>query len=394
LPLEIRDMAAALSDRLVAWRRRLHEHPELSGQEHQTAALIAEELRSLGLDPTPRVGGGCGVTAELRVDDRAPTIALRADMDALPVEEETGVEYASRNKGAMHACGHDAHVAMLLGAAALLSQQRERLRHNVRLIFQPHEELYPGGAPAMIEAGVLDGVNAIFGIHICSDLEVGRLGTRPGPFMAAMNTFHLTVIGRGGHAAMPDKAVDPVVAAANIVLALQTVVTRSVPIAEPAVVSVTQMTAGTAPNVIPQQVEMHGTMRTFNEAVRSRVATRIREIADSVARAHGAEVQVEIEPGYPVLVNHEAITRRALSVAYQIGFDDAHIDPLDPQGGGEDFAYYCQKVPGAFVFLGARNEGKDCVYPHHHPRFNIDEDALPAGAALHAAFALSDQPLE
>jgi len=390
----LREQAAALSERLVAWRRHLHRHPELSGCEEQTAAFVACELRALGLEPKERIGGTYGLTVDIPASGTGLTVALRADMDALPIQEQTQVEYASQNEGVMHACGHDAHTAMLLGAAALLVQNRDHLKRDIRLVFQPHEEQYPGGAPAMIRAGVLDDVRAIFGIHICTDLPVGRIGTRCGPFMAAMNTLHITVTGSGGHAAMPDRVVDPVVAAANIVLALQTIVSRSVPIAEPAVVSITQMQAGSAPNVIPERVEMHGTMRTFSEAVRRLVARRIRQICEQTTGAHGATAAVEIEPGYPVLINDERATHRALRIAQAIGFDDDHIDTLAPQGGGEDFAYYCEKVPGAFIFLGARNEAKACTYPHHHPRFNIDEDALPSGAALYAAFALSDEPLE
>ena len=379
--------ALQLAEEIRAWRRSLHAHPELSGQEEWTAHFIAERLREMGFAPTEGVGQTCGVTADLPVNDE-PFVALRADMDALPVAEETGVDYASTNPGVMHACGHDAHMAMLLGAARLLQQHKQRLKRSVRLIFQPREELYPGGAPAMIAGGVLAGVEAIFGIHVCTSLQLGQLGTRVGPFMAAVNPFKIVVRGRGGHAAMPDQCIDPVVAAAHIIVALQTVVSRSVAIAEPAVVSVTQLQAGTADNVIPNEVRLCGTIRAFDERVRTGVCERVRELAEGVARAHRAGAEVDICPGYPVQVNDKDTTERVLEAARTVGIEQDHLITLAPQGVGEDFAYYYQKIPGAFVFLGAANEPKGCAYPHHHPHFNIDEDVLPRGAALHAQFAL------
>ena len=380
--------ARRLAGEIRSWRRNLHAHPELSGQEEDTARFIAAELRKMGLSPVERVGGGYGLTADLRVDS-GPAVALRADFDALPIQEETGVEYASTVAGVMHACGHDAHVAMLLGAARLLLKHTDRLKRSVRLVFQPHEERIPGGAPAMIEGGAIDGVEAILGIHVCTNLQIGELGTRPGPFMAAVNPFKIVIRGKGGHAAMPDKCIDPVVVAAEVVLALQTVVSRSIPVGEPAVVSVTRLEAGTADNVIPGQATLVGTIRTFDEEIRRHVCERIRELAEGVAAAHRAEADVELTPGYPVLVNDEELTRRALEAAGGVGFEPARVLTLPPQGVGEDFAYYCQKVAGAFVFVGAANAAKGCTFPHHHPRFNIDEDVLPWGTALLAQFALA-----
>lgn len=381
------ELARAQSEQLTNWRRHLHAHPELSGQERETARYIAGELRKIGYEPRDGIGGH-GVVAELPRDGAA-WIALRADTDALPIVEDTGVAYASAQSGAMHACGHDAHAAMLLGAARLLYQQRAGLRRSVRLIFQPHEEKYPGGAPGMIAAGVLEGVEAIFGLHITSTLPTGELGTRAGPFMAAVNPVSARIIGKGGHAAMPDQTIDPVVIAAQAILALQTIVSRSVPITEPTVVSITQVRAGSADNVIPGEVSLCGTIRSFSEKVRNHACRRVREIIEGTARTFGGSSEVEILPGYPVLVNDGAIVERAVEAARQIGFAAPTIRTLPPIGGGEDFAYYCERTPGAFVFLGAANPAKNCVYPHHHPKFNIDEDALPAGAALLAEFALS-----
>ncbi len=374
-----------------SWRHTLHARPELSGQEENTARFIAAELRKMGFAPIERVGDTYGLLAEVRVND-GPVLALRADFDALPIQEETGVDYASTVPGVMHACGHDAHTAMLLGAAQLLRQHEGRLKRSVRLVFQPHEEQFPGGASAVIAGGALKGAEAIFGIHVCANLRSGEVGTRAGPFMAAVNPFEMVITGKGGHAAMPDQCADPVVAAAHVIVALQTIVSRSVPITEPVVVSVTQVQAGSADNIIPNEAKLAGTIRTFDERLRTQVCDRVREMALAVAKAHQATADVRISRGYPVLVNDTALVERAFAAARSLGIDEQRLLTLAPQGGGEDFAYYCQEVPGAFVFLGAANEAKGCVYPHHHPRFNIDEDILPWGAALHAQFALADRP--
>ncbi len=384
--------ARALDEQLIAWRRHLHAHPELSGQEQQTARYIAGELRAMGYEPLERANGSHGLMAELCVDTGAAFVVLRADIDALPIQEETGLPYASQNAGVMHACGHDAHAAMLLGAARLLRNRRHELKRNVRFIFQPHEELFPGGAPDMIAAGALQQADQIFGIHISSMLPSGQLGSRPGAFMAAVDTLRITVHGRGGHAAMPEQCADPIVAAASIITALQTIVSRNVTITEPAVVSVTQIHAGTADNVIPPAVELGGTIRTFSDAVRKLVARRVEELAAQIATAHQARADVAVHAGYPVLVNDAELTQRAFDAARRLGFGDGQLRTLPPIGGGEDFAYYCEKLPGNFVFLGAANESLHTTFPHHHPRFNVDEQALALGAAMHTQFALDATP--
>ncbi|MCC6360181.1 MAG: amidohydrolase [Phycisphaerales bacterium] len=381
--------AREIDENLRTWRRHLHAHPELSGCEEQTARYIAGALRAMGYEPQERINGTHGLMATLRVNDDAPVVALRADIDALPITEENTVEYASRNPGVMHACGHDAHAAMLLGAAKLLMAGKARLKRSVRLVFQPHEESFPGGAPDMIAGGALAGASSIFGIHISSMLPTGQVGTRVGPFMAAVNGLKIRIIGKGGHAAMPDLAIDPVVTAANVIVALQTIVSRTVTPSEPAVVTVTQIHAGTADNVIPNEVELGGTIRTFSSQVRTTVCRRVKEIAESVAAAHGAKAVVDTRDGYPVLVNDRQTTDAALAAARDIGFNDDRIVALAPIGGGEDFAYYAEKIPASFVFLGAASEARECVYPHHHPRFNVDEDALAHGAALYAQYAFN-----
>ncbi len=390
----IRAAAEALSDTLTAWRRHLHAHPELSGEEAETAAYISAELRRLGYEPREQIAGTHGLTADLlpSPSTAAPATALRADMDALPINEETGAPYASRRPGVMHACGHDAHMAMLLGAAALLARRRSELRAPVRLIFQPSEERSPGGAAPLVAAGVLDGVADVFGLHIWSEMPVGALGTRVGPFMSATNELRITISGRGGHAAMPQQCVDPIVVAAEVILALQTIVSRSIAMTDSAVVSITQVHGGTAGNVIPETVELRGTIRTLSESVRAIVCARVHELATGIARNYGAAAEVAIRDGYPTVVNDSNAVARALAAARAIGIAESEIVTMPPQGGGEDFAYYTQKVPGAFLFLGGRNEAKGCCYPHHHPMFDIDEAALPIGAALLAQVALDRQP--
>ncbi|MBK9127355.1 MAG: amidohydrolase [Phycisphaerales bacterium] len=380
--------ARALDATLLHWRRHLHAHPELSGHEANTATYVAAALREMGLEPRERVGGMYGLTVDLGPAG-GPCVALRADMDALPIQEQTGLPYASRTPGVMHACGHDAHTAMLLGAARLLSARRGELARPVRLIFQPAEEQPPGGAKPMIDAGVLDGVERVYGLHIWSEMPVGTLGTRAGVFMASTDELDIVIRGRGGHAAMPQQCVDPIVAASQVVVALQSITSRSIAMTDSAVVSITQFNGGTASNIIPEEVRLAGTVRTLSEATRAAVLRRLREIVEGVARAHGAEARVEVGAGYPALVNDAAAVESALRAARGLGIASESILQLAAQGGGEDFAYYARRVPSAFVFLGARNEAKGCVFAHHHPRFNIDEDALPLGAALLAALALS-----
>jgi amidohydrolase len=373
--------AKEIHDQLVAWRRHLHAHPERSTKEEQTAAFLAAELRKLGYEPEERVGGTFGLLADLRVNG-APAIGLRADMDALPVTEENEVDYASTRPGVMHACGHDAHMAMLLGAAKLLSDRRDQLQRSVRFVFQPSEELFPGGAAPMIEAGALHGVGCMFGLHVWAEMPIGTLGTRVGPFMSSVDDIHIVVRGQGGHAAMPQQCVDPIPIAAEVIQALQTIASRALSMTESAVVSITQLEAGTATNIIPETVRLRGTIRTLSEATRATTRRRVREVADGVARAHGANAEVELSPGYPALVNDESMVKRVLAAAGTLGFAPDQLLDLPPQGGGEDFAYFAQRLPAAFVFVGARNEEKGCCHPHHHPRFNVDEDALSVGAAL------------
>ena len=379
--------AKSIADRIIAWRRHLHANPELTNYEEETARFVAGELRELGYEPTEKVGGVHGVTARLEAGS-GQAVALRADIDALPITEQTGLEYASKVEGRMHACGHDCHTAMLLGAAVLLKKHAALLKQPVKLIFQPAEEDFPGGAAPMIAGGALDDVASIFGIHICSDLRAGAVGTRAGAFMSSVNRLRIRIGGRGGHAASPHQCIDPIVVAAHVITALQSVVSRSVGMTDSAVVSITQINAGTADNIIPEEVTMIGTIRTLDEGIRETVCAKVTQVAEMTAMAHGATAEVVAEAGYPVLMNDKNETQRALLAALHIGFDTENIEVLEPRGGAEDFAYYCEKIPGTFVYLGARNSDKGCDFPHHHPKFNIDEDVLHRGAALHAQFCL------
>jgi amidohydrolase len=381
------EAAAAIQPQLVEIRRHLHAHPELSGQEEQTAAFVAERLRKLGLEPQIQVGGTHGLYAD--IPGPQPYVGLRADMDALPITEENTVDYVSRNPGAMHACGHDVHTAMLLGAAELLHQRRDELNRGVRLIFQPHEELEPGGAKPMIEAGVLADVEQVYGLHIWSQLPAGKLSTHVGSFMASPAELRIRVTGMGGHAASPHECCDPVVVAAEIILALQSVVSRGIAPSAAAVVSITQLSAGTANNVIPPHVDLTGTIRTFDEQTRARVDARVVALAEGIAAAHGASAEVEIHHGYPPLINDADAVAHARQAALLAGFSEADLIDSELQAGGEDFAYFAQHVPAAFLFLGGGNSEMEATFPHHHPRFNIDESAMQRGSALLAAICLS-----
>jgi len=370
--------AADVATDLVRWRRHLHAHPELSYQEHETSRFVEETLRDLdGLEisrPT-----ATSVLARLRIGD-GPTLALRADMDALPVAEASGVDFASTRPGVMHACGHDAHTAVLLGVARTLAARRDELAGEVRFLFQHAEELPPGGARDLIAAGALEGVDAIVGAHVFSLVESGKVAVPVGPFMAAPDTFEIVVRGRGGHAAMVHTAVDPVVAAAQVVVNLQHIVSREVKAMLPAVVSVTRIAGGTANNVIPEQVVLGGTVRTFDRAVQEQIRAAVERIASGVAAAHRCTADLTYDEGYGATVNDAGV---AALVARNV--EPERLTELEPVMGGEDFSAYQQIVPGCFFIVGA---GGDGAAPHHHPRFAIDEAALPVAHDVFVRTAL------
>jgi amidohydrolase len=362
------DVTGVLPD-AVAWRRHLHQHPELSFHEHETAAFVRRTLASFeGLElETPTE---TSVVACLRGPQPGRTLALRADMDALPITEATGVEFASRRHGVMHACGHDGHTAMLLAAARLLAERREELAGEVRFIFQHAEELPPGGATELVAAGVLDGADAIIGAHLASTLEVGRVAVFPGCFTAAADTFAVTIQGRGGHAAFPHETIDPIVVAAQAISSLQHVVARNAPPLESVVVSVTRIAGGNADNVIPETVSFGGTVRTFSTELRERTRAAMARVLEGVSAAHGATCEFEYVTGYDPVVNDAELARLVADVS-----GDRRID-FQPVMAGEDFSAYLRSVPGCFFFVGAGGPG---AFPHHHPRFTIDERALSVG---------------
>ncbi len=385
----LREDAAGLEPQLVAWRREIHRHPELAFEEARTAAFVAGRLKKLGLEVHEGVAG-TGVVGVLRATIRSQrrAVLLRADMDALPIQEEPGREYGSEVPGKMHACGHDGHVAMLLGAATLLARRRAALTHDVVLCFQPAEE-GGGGAARMIEAGALRfaDVGEAFALHLWSLSPSGTVHVRPGPTMAGQDEFTARIVGRGGHGAMPHRAVDPIVAACHAVVALQAVVSRSVDPVEAAVLSVGSIHAGSAPNVIPEAAEIVGTMRSFREEVRALLRRRLEEVLEGTARALGCRAEVHLRPGYPPVVNDPTAVEKVRRAAVEAVGEDRLFEPA-PMAAAEDFAYFLERLPGAFVFVGAGDPSRGIDAPHHSPRFDIDESALKVGVELLARLAL------
>jgi amidohydrolase len=380
-----------MGEEVIGWRRHLHRNPELSFEEEETSRFVYETLESFGglelSRPTPT-----SVVARLVGEGPGRVVALRADMDALPIEEENDFEFASRNPGVMHACGHDGHTAMLLGAAKILVGMREEINGEVRFLFQHAEELYPGGAEEMVEAGVMEDVDAVVGIHLWSGLEVGKIGVVYGPMLAAPDTFEISINGRGGHAAMPHQTADAIAIGAQVVANLQHVVSRNVDPLENVVVSVTKFAGGTTHNVIPGTVEMVGTVRTLNEEVRAKVPETMERIIEGITAAHDASYEFEYQRGYRPVVNDEEVTRVVEETVREL-FGERALEMMPPIMGGEDFSAYQRVVSGTFVFVGAGNEAKGITYPHHHPRFAVDEDALENGVKMHVnvAFGLLDK---
>ena len=385
---EILAEAHDLLDDTIQLRRRIHRHPEIGLALPRTQATVLEALDGLGL--TVETGGRTtSVVARLTGTRRGPTILLRADMDALPLREETGLPFASEVEGAMHACGHDAHVAMLVGAARLLARRRATLGGAVLFMFQPGEEGYHG-ARVMLEEGLLDGAappTGAFALHVTHRHAAGVIATRPGPTMASGDTIQIVVRGRGGHASAPHDCLDPVPVACEIVQAFQTLVTRRVNVFDPAVLTIARIEAGTTRNVIPETASLLGTVRTVSEATRERVLEGVRRVAEGVAAAHGAEVGIELIRGYPVTVNDADFAGFVLDTAGALlGPERAHA-MSHPVMGSEDFSYVLQRVPGAMANLGTR-PAQGPVFPNHSNRMLVEEAALATGIAMHVAVAL------
>ncbi|WP_371376190.1 M20 family metallopeptidase [Sporomusa aerivorans] len=368
-------------------RRLFHSHPELSGQEFSTQQKILAELAAMGIAARP--AAGTGVIADIAGGLPGKTVALRADMDALALAEELDTSYKSQNSGVCHACGHDGHMAMLLGLAKIFTAQRHELPGRLRLVFQPSEENFPGGASSMIAEGALTGVDAILGAHLWQPLDSGCMAVLTGPVMASANQFSITVQGRGGHASMPQQTVDAILTGAQIVAALNTVVARSVDPQAAAVVSVGVFRAGEAPNIIADSAFIHGTVRVFDTELRQAIFHRIEEIATGICQAAGASCLVELCAGYPPVINNSAAVVDAVVNAGRQTLGAAGVVPFRPVLAGEDFGYYLEQVPGAFMFIGAGNPAAGITYPHHHPKFDIDEQALVGGMEVLARAALN-----
>jgi amidohydrolase len=381
--------AGAEMESTVDLRRRLHRRPELGLDLPETQATVLEELDGLGIEL--RTGSGVSsVVGILEGDQPGPTVLLRADMDALPMPEDTGLDFASEVDGAMHACGHDAHTAMLVAAARLLAERRHQLHGRVVLAFQPGEEGHHG-ARFMIEEGLLEGdtrPDTAFAIHITPTIPNGMVATRPGPFMASADVVRITITGRGGHASMPHQALDPIPVACEVVQAIQTMVTRQVDAFDPAVLTIATIEAGTTNNVIPESAHLTGTLRAVSAPTRQLVLDSLRRLAEGIAAAHGAEAAVDIEEGYPVTVNDAGMAATSATVATMVVGEAAVVEMPAPVMGAEDFSYLLEQVPGAMVFLGAMPDGPRPPAPNHSNRMVLEESAMAPGIALYSAMAL------
>jgi amidohydrolase len=387
------EAARGIQPEVVAIRRRIHRQPEVGLDLPKTQAIVLEELARLGLEGR-RGTGLSSVVAVIEGGRPGPTVLLRADMDALPLHEDTGLEFSSEIDGAMHACGHDTHVAMLLGAARLLLERQADLAGKVILMFQPGEEGM-GGAKTMIEEGLLDAAGSTapsgaLAVHIGTRYPTGEIHLRPGPQMAATDVIRIWVRGRGGHASAPHLALDPIAIAAEIVLALQAMVTRRIDVFDPAVVTIAQITAGTTNNIIPETVFMFGTIRSVSEETRAEVRAGVRRVAEGIAAAHGATAEVDLEAGYPVTINDPAFAAFVMETARLLIDADKVVALPAPIMGAEDFSYVLQRVPGAMAFLGARPDGLDpATAPQNHSNVVVfDEPAMAVGVALYVAVAL------
>lgn len=382
------ELIESIQEEVIAWRRYLHQHPELSFHEENTSQFIYDILRSFGNLELSRPTK-TSVMARLIGAEPGKVLALRADMDALPLQEDTTFDFISQNPGVMHACGHDIHMAILLGTAKVLSSLQDAIKGEVRFLFQHAEELFPGGASEMVAAGVMDGVDFILGAHVWNPLWFGKIGIGYGPLMASPDTFHITVIGKGGHAAMPHEAIDSIAIGAQIVTNLQHIVSRNIDPLEKVVISMGKFIAGTTDNVIPGSAEIVGTIRTFDLDLRTRVPELMERVVKGITEAHGATYEFNLKKGYLPVINNEALTHVLEETASEL-FGEEAIEKVHPTMGAEDFSAYQTKAPGAFFFIGGGNPDEEMGYPHHHPRFSVDERSIALGMKMfvHAAFKL------
>jgi carboxypeptidase Ss1 len=386
--MDFLEEAKRIEPEIVKNRHALHQHPELAYHEVETSRMVAEKLQSYGIG-VKRGVGGTGVLGTLKGAKPGRVVALRADMDGLPVQEQSEVDFRSKADGVMHACGHDTHVAMLLGAARILAEHRSELRGTVKFLFQPAEENGGrGGALPMIEAGVMKDpkVDYVFGLHISNTRKSGEIGVREGSMMAAPDTFKVKIIGRGGHGSAPHETVDPVYVAAHVILALQGISSRMINPVHPFVITVGSVHSGTKENIIPDVALLDGTIRTLDEETRKLAKRKVDQVAKGVCKTFGATAEVEFEQdAYPVTVNNPMATQKAARVLGRI--PGVEVVTNDQVLGGEDFSRFLQKAPGTFYFLGTNNPAKGCVHPNHSSRFKVDEDVLKIGSASLAMLA-------
>ncbi|MBI1745809.1 MAG: amidohydrolase [Acidobacteria bacterium] len=390
--LEVEAKVNAIKAKLIEVRRDLHRHPELGNRETRTARQVADYLKNLGLDVKTQVAK-TGVVALLKGGRPGPTVALRADMDALPIQELNDVPYKSLNAGVKHACGHDTHMTVALGAAEVLAGMKDRLKGNVKFIFQPSEEGPPegeeGGAKLMVKEGVLENpkVSAIFGLHVMPFLDVGTVGYRSGATMASADKFTIEIIGKKVHAAYPHTGIDPVPIAAQVVMGLQTIVSRQIDAREPAVLSIGLIEGGNRFNILADKVRLVGTVRTLNSELRKDIAARMEKVVKGITATYGASYKLSYEEGTAVTVNDPVLTRRILPVLERI-LGSKRVIVTAPQMGAEDFSYFGEQVPGFYYFLGVRNETKGITHQIHTEWFDVDEEAIPVGVTLMTSMVL------
>ncbi len=361
-------------EEVVSWRRYMHQNPELSFQESKTASYIADKLQSFGLEVKTNIGGH-GLIGILKGEQPGKTLALRADFDALPIQDEKDVPYKSQKPGIMHACGHDGHTSALLGTAQTLAKFKSKIKGTIIFLFQPAEETPPGGAKFMVEDGVLDGVDYIFGAHLDSQTPIGTVSISDGYVNAAVDKFKIIIQGIGGHGARPQDSIDPIVIGSDIVSGLQKIVSRGVDPLKSAVVTIGVFQSGAAFNVIPDTAVLEGTVRTYEAEVRKLIEEKIRNIVDGITKAHGATYSIDFLNGYPALYNHPEESK-IIQELFVEQFSDENVLKMEQSMGAEDFSYYLLEKPGAFFNVGSQNNNKDTAYPHHHPKFDIDERAL------------------
>lgn len=381
---KIKDLARAYAPDYIAIRQHLHAHPELSYQEFETSKLVQQQLESLGI--SYEIKAETGVIGLIKGQNPASRIiALRADMDALPIQEENEVPYKSQNPGIMHACGHDVHTSCLLGAARILQETREEWEGTVKLIFQPGEEKNPGGASLLIKEGVLENPSpkAIVGLHVHPGLAVGKLSFRAGQAMASADEIYITVRGKGGHAASPHLCIDPILIASHLIVALQQLISRHNDPFNPSVLSITAFNGGTTTNIIPDEVKLKGTFRAMNESWRFRAHELLRQTAEGIVQGMGGELDLHIDVGYPSVFNHEGLHQVAVQKAKAF-VGESQVSETEKRMGAEDFGYYSQKIPGCFFRLGVMNREKGITAGVHTPRFDIDESAIEIGMGMMA----------